>query len=240
MVWTNQKPTRQGWYWFREARNCLPVAVEVKKWRLDARLRESLYMFYRPNDPEETGVFLLDDVSAGEWFGPIRPGDPSQAAAVVERIVEKPSPPIIVEKVIEKSAEPVVVEKIIEKPPETIVIEKIVERAVEPVVIEKIIERTAEPVIVEKIVEIPAEPIIVEKIVEKLVPSEAGPNGSPAQARAIIEWFIMIGTDHFPNEVQGEYVVKLANMLAESMKLDRKFEAVTDVVKFLMENGGSH
>ncbi|MEX2189377.1 MAG: hypothetical protein WEB33_01635, partial [Bacteroidota bacterium] len=64
MSWTNQKPTRQGWYWFKEANDCSPVAVEVRSWRLHSNQRESLFMFYRPNDPEETGIYLLDDFQA--------------------------------------------------------------------------------------------------------------------------------------------------------------------------------
>lgn len=205
MVWTNQKPTRQGWYWFKEATDCAPVAVEVRVWRFDANLRETLHMFYRPNDPEETGVFRLDDISSGEWLGPIKPFD-------------RPPEPVLVERIIEKPAEPVIIEKIIEKP--------------------------SEPIIIEKIVEKPSEPIIVEKIVEKPspveTPAEAAHNGNPSDARAIIDWFISIGTDHFPSELQGEYVVKLANLLSYSLKLGRKFDAVTDVVKFLMENGDEH
>lgn len=196
MVWTTQKPKRQGWYWFRESHEYEPIAVEVRKWRLDAHLRESLCMFYRPANPEETGVFLLDDVSAGEWLGPINPGDRYQ----------------------------------------------------EPVVVERVVERAAEPVVIEKIVEVPSEPIVVEKVVEKIVekpvPSEPSKPDSevprkenPAHARVILEWFISVGTDHFPKDVQGEYVVALANMLADSLRLGRKFDGVTDVVKFLMENG---
>jgi hypothetical protein len=212
MLWTNQKPTRQGWYWFKEASDCSPVAVEVRVWRLDTHLRESLYMFYRPNDPEETGVYLLDDISAGEWLGPIGPSDPHARPLVVEKIVEKPAEQIVVEKIVEVPAEPVIIEKIVEKV-------------------------------------VPSEPVIVEKIVEKIVPagpavsaisSEVPLNGDPADARAIIDWFISIGTDHFPTDMQAEHVVKLANMLSYSLKLGRKFEVATDVVRFLVENGDEH
>lgn len=182
MVWTNQKPTRQGWYWFKEANDCAPVAVEVRVWRLDAGVREDLYMFYRPNDPEETGVYLLDEISDGEWLGPIEPFDRPPEPVIVERIVEKPSEPIIIEKIVEK------------------------------------LVPTVEP----------QKPVI---------PLAGSHNGNSSDARAIIDWFIAVGTDHFPNDVQGEYVVRLANMLAYSLKLGRKFEVVTDVIKFLVEEG---
>ncbi|MEP0822725.1 MAG: hypothetical protein HRF44_07740 [Ignavibacterium sp.] len=101
------------------------------------------------------------------------------------------------------------------------------------------VDRPPEPVVVEKIVE-----KVVEKIVEKPVPvqppepsSSEPPKESPANARLILEWFINVGTDHFPRDVQGEYVVRLANMLSESLRLGRKFDGVPDVVKFLLENG---
>ncbi len=207
MIWTNQKPTRQGWYWFKEANDCTPVAVEVRNWRLHSSQRESLFMFYRPNDPEETGVYLLDDLLSGEWLGPIGPTDPHAKPIVIEKIVEKPGAPIIVEKIIEKPGE--------------------------PIVIEKIVEVRAEPVIIEKIVE---KPIPAEPPTSSIV-SEVFQNGGAADARAIIDWFISIGTDHFPTDTQAEYVVRLANMLSYSLKLGRKFEVVTDVVKFLVENG---
>lgn len=118
----------------------------------------------------------------------------------------------------------------VDRPPEPVVVEKIVE---------KVVEKPAKPVVVEKIVE-----KVVEKIVEKPVPVQppepSSPEPlkeSPANARLILEWFINVGTDHFPRDVQGEYVVRLANMLSESLRLGRKFDGVPDVVKFLLENG---
>lgn len=166
-------------------------------------------MFYRPANPEETGIFLLDDLSAGEWLGPINPADRHHEPVVVEKIVERAAEPVIIEKIVEKPAEPIVIEKIVEVPSEPIVIEKVVEKVVE------------KPV--------PAEPSTAD--------AEVPRKQNPAHARVILEWFISVGTDHFPKDVQGEYVVALANMLSDSLRLGRKFDGVTDVVKFLMENG---
>jgi hypothetical protein len=63
MKWTLQKPTTEGWYWFRE-KNMEPEVVHLCLSRDDAML-EVQSVFGQGNAPIQVSAW------DGEWFGPL-------------------------------------------------------------------------------------------------------------------------------------------------------------------------
>lgn len=63
MNWSTQKPTMEGWYWFREM-NMQPEVVHVCLSRDDTRF-EVRSVFGQDSTPIQVSAW------DGEWFGPL-------------------------------------------------------------------------------------------------------------------------------------------------------------------------
>lgn len=74
LIWTKEKPTKAGWYWYREDSIFLPSMQEIERGR----------------DGLEVRSFVVDEVSLlkcytrGEWAGPIPEPREAEAAPVYE------------------------------------------------------------------------------------------------------------------------------------------------------------
>lgn len=68
MTWTLQRPTEQGWYWWREDEGTAPVVVRVT-W--DTVASTSLYAIAPPDSIWTEGAVMDLATVGGFWSGPL-------------------------------------------------------------------------------------------------------------------------------------------------------------------------
>lgn len=64
MKWTTEKPTQEGWYWFRSQRHIEQVC------RVNFYAREKIWKAYFTDGAPGT---IIGELTEGEWCGPIKP-----------------------------------------------------------------------------------------------------------------------------------------------------------------------